>query len=113
MHTGTGPGLSPRTQGAKSGFETVTLSAAEMPSHTHTGTVLASTGEGDRTDPTGAYPARPEEPVQPYGGVSDGSMAAGGVQIGSAGSGQPSTNMPPFLVLRFVIALAGLYPSRN
>ena len=113
MHVGSGPGLTPRSHGQKSGTETNTLNTTQMPSHNHTGTVLSSTAEGDRTDPEGAYPARPEEPLQPYAGTTGGTMAAGGVQIGSVGGGQAVNNMPPFQVVRFVIALAGLYPSRN
>jgi len=113
MHVGSGPGLTPRSQGYKSGTETNTLGTTQMPNHNHTGTVLSSTAEGDRTDPAGAYPARPEEPLQPYAGTTGGTMAAGGVQIGSVGGGQAVNNMPPFQVVRFVIALAGFYPSRN
>jgi len=33
---GTGPGLTPRTQGQRSGSETATVSIAQMPSHNHT-----------------------------------------------------------------------------
>ncbi len=113
MHTGSGPGLSSRPQGQKTGTETNTLSVNQMPSHSHTGTVRSSTAEGDRSDPEGAYPARPEEPLQPYAGTTGGTMAAGGVQIGSVGEGQAVNNMPPFQVVRFVIALAGIFPSRN
>ena len=60
-----------------------------------------------------AYMARPEDPLQPYGGSTGGTMAAGSVQIDPAGSGQPVDNMPPYLVLRFVIALQGIFPSRS
>ena len=113
MHLGNGPGLTPRSLGQKSGSETNTLNANQIPGHSHTGTILSSTAEGDRTDPSGAYPARPEEPLQPYAGTTGGTMAAGGVQVSSSGSGQGVNNMPPFLVLRFVIALAGIYPSQS
>lgn len=113
MHTGSGIGLTPRPQGQKSGTETNTLSSGQMPGHNHTGTVVSSNAEGDRSDPAGAYPARPEEPLQPYAGTTGGTMAAGGVQIGNAGGGQAVNNMPPFLVVRMVIALAGLFPSRT
>jgi microcystin-dependent protein len=30
-----------------------------------------------------------------------------------AGGGQPHNNLPPCLVLNFVIALTGIFPSRN
>lgn len=36
LHSGQGPGLSPRDQGETGGLETVTLTTAEIPSHTHT-----------------------------------------------------------------------------
>ena len=36
VHVGTGPGLSAYRQGQRSGQETVTLTAAEMPAHRHT-----------------------------------------------------------------------------
>ncbi len=112
MHTGTGSGLSPRTQGARSGTETNTLTVGQLASHSHTGTIVAGTAEGDRSDPAGAYPARTEEPMQPYGGAGGGTMAAGSVQIGNNGANQAVNNMPPFLVVRFVIALLGIFPSR-
>jgi len=113
MHTGTGPGLSSRNIGSRTGTEYNTLTTNQLPSHNHGGTVVTSTDEGDRTDPAGAYLARPEEPVQPYAGTTGGSMAAGSIQIDSAGGGQQVSNMPPLLVLNFVIALVGLFPSRN
>lgn len=112
MHVGSGPGLSSRNQGQKFGSENHTLISHQIPGHSHTGTIYSSTDEGDRSDPTGAYPARPEEPLQPYAGTAGGNMASGGVQVSSSGSGQPVDHMPPFQVLRFVIATAGVYPSR-
>ncbi|MBD3756388.1 MAG: phage tail protein, partial [Gammaproteobacteria bacterium] len=35
VHQGSGPGLSPRRLGSKSGAETETLTVNQMPSHTH------------------------------------------------------------------------------
>ena len=112
MHNGTGPGLSSRSIGAKQGTETNTLTESQLASHSHSGTVVTSTSEGDRSDPAGAYPARPEEPVQPYAGSTGGTMAAGSVQTYDAGGGQPVNNMPPFQVITFIVALVGIYPSR-
>ncbi len=113
MHYGNGPGLSSRNLGQKSGTETNTLTVNQLSPHSHSGTVVSSTAEGDRTDPSGAYPARPEEPVQPYAGTTGGTMAAGSVQIGNAGGGQGVNNMPPYQAVNFVIALVGLFPSQN
>lgn len=113
MHAGSGPGLTPRNVGYKSGTESQTLDVINMPSHAHGGTVVTSTSEGDRTDPSGAYLARPEEPFQPYAGTTGGTMAGGSIQTYTEGGGQQFDTMSPFQVLNFVIALVGVFPSRN
>jgi microcystin-dependent protein len=113
MHYGSGPGLTPRTIGQKSGAENETLTVAQLPSHSHSGTVAVSTAEGDRTSPSGAYLARPEEPVQPYAGTTGDTLGAGSVQTYNTGSGQTFDTMNPFIVLNFVVALSGIFPSRN
>ena len=38
-------------------------------------------------------------------------MAAG--LITPSGNSQPHTNLQPFLVVNFIIALQGIFPSRN
>ncbi len=113
MHTGTGAGLSSRQLGTRSGNENTTLNVNNLAPHNHTGTVATAVTEGDRSDPAGAYPARAEEPMQAYAGVAGGTMAPGSVQTDNTGSGLSFSNMPPFLVLRFVIALTGIFPSRS
>lgn len=113
MHYGNGPGLTSRPIGQKSGTETNTLTTSHLPSHSHPATLVSSTDEGDRNDPAGAYPARPEEPVMPYGGTSGGAMAADAVQVGNTGSNSAVNNLPPYQVVGFVIALTGIFPSRN
>jgi microcystin-dependent protein len=112
MHYGAGPGLTSRNIGTKSGAEYHAPSVGQLASHSHTGTVVSSTAEGDRTDPAGAFPARPEEPIQPYAGSAGGTMAGGSVQTDNAGSGTTINHMPPFQTLNFIVALIGLYPSR-
>ena len=113
MHNGSGPGLTSRNIGLKSGNENSNLTPGNLASHSHTGRVVTAATEGDRTDPTDAFMARPEEPVQPYAGASGGTMANGSIQVDNAGSGTSFTNMPPFQVLNFVVALVGIFPSRN
>ena len=113
MHRGSGPGLSPRTVGEVLGIEYNVLTTDQMPNHTHGAHLACATTEGDRSDPTGAFVARTEEPMQPYAGSGGATMAAGSVQIDPAGGVQPVYNMPPSLVMNFVIALVGIYPSRS
>jgi microcystin-dependent protein len=40
-------------------------------------------------------------------------MAANTVTVGIAGSSQPHNNMQPYLGLNYIIAIAGIFPSRN
>lgn len=98
MHHGQGPGLSPRTIGARGGQETVTLTQSEMPSHAHDVLIAGANQNGGGT----GIELRENADI---------SMASGGT--GNAGGGQPHNNMPPFLVMNTCVALVGLYPSRN
>lgn len=111
MHPGQGPGLSSRTIGQKSGTETNTLNSAHLPAHSHSVSPPANAGEGQKVEPDGAYPAAGEEPTKPYAPSSDTSLA--GYATASAGSNQPVNNMHPFQCVLFVIALQGIFPSRN
>lgn len=95
MHDGSGPGLSPRVQGTKSGQESVALTSLEMPAHTHG--VPQAQVRGAGTQVTGVT----------TGGDQGLSATA------AAGASQPHNNMPPFLAVNFCIALVGIFPSRN
>lgn len=111
MHPGSGPGLTPRQLGQKSGTETNTLTASNMPPHSHSVNPPANAGEGQKVEPDAGYPAAGEEPTKPYAPSSDTSLAA--YNTGNAGGGLPVNNMPPFQCVYFIIALVGIYPSRN
>jgi microcystin-dependent protein len=43
IHTGSGPGLSYRNLGAKAGQEAVSLTVSQIPSHTHSNSILVNT----------------------------------------------------------------------
>jgi microcystin-dependent protein len=109
--------------------ESVTLNQLQMPSHTHSASlsnvaVRANNGNGDQADPTGHFPAKanfiqdrnPQE-VRSYAASANTNMAtemfSGQVTIGNTGGNQSHENMPPFQVIPFVIALQGVFPSRN
>jgi len=107
IHAGSGPGLSPRTQGERGGAESVTLTTGEMPPHQHS--QLASGEVADRADPSEALSAVQEAPA--YGPAANlVSMQADTVAV--AGGSQAHENVQPFLCLHFIIALVGIYPSR-
>lgn len=109
--SGTGAGLASRTRGAKFGAESVILSVANMPAHTHAVTVNASDEDGEETDPTGQYLGAAQDDL--YMGSSNTTMAADAVIAGTAGGSTSITNMPPVQVLGYYIALQGVFPSRN
>jgi microcystin-dependent protein len=99
-----GPGLSNYSLGEASGVENVTLNAAEMPAHTHAQPATASDETTNR--PNAAVPARGGV----YASASDGSNLAATT---SAGNNQPHENRQPYLAVNYIIALQGIFPSRN
>lgn len=112
LHPGQGPGLAPRTLGESSGTETVTLLATQMPAHTHG--LNAFNGPGTAGSPTGAVIAAPVSGAtldKAFSASSNTAMSP--ASIGTAGGSQPHDNMPPYRCVNFIIALEGIYPSRN
>ncbi len=119
MHEGTGPGLSPKALGQKSGAETNTLNANQLPSHTHTATTTTNcvVGSGNSNVASGNYWSKDfgSQSGTYNSGPADGTMADGAVTttVAHIGSSQPVNNMQPFQVINYIIALQGLFPSRN
>ena len=121
---GSGPGRYPRYMGQYGGSEDVTLSVANLPSHTHAATTeltlraKCSTGEGDSENPVGNLPATAEEGAPYSTGSAAGDMDGAAVQgtavttIANTGSGQAFDNHSPFQVLNYCICLSGVWPPR-
>ena len=113
MHAGNGPGLSSRRLGERTGAETVTLNASQMAAHAHTWQVADELG--DLTTPANNALAQSPTGRGAYllyeAGVSTATMAP--EVVADAGSGAAHSNMQPALVVNFVIALQGVFPSRN
>lgn len=104
--------LTPVVAGQVLGSETVTLTAAQLPPHTHR--VPAADAVGTSDNPSGTVPAqsrrgRASEAL--YGPAASLVALAPGA-VADAGGGQSHDNMPPYTVLRFAIALAGIFPPR-
>lgn len=102
IHFGSG-----HTLGERAGQESHTLTMQEMAQHSHT--FSASNASPNQGSPsgnmwasnTGAYSsAAPDAVMNP-------------ASISNAGGSQPHTNLQPYLVLNFIIALQGIFPSQN
>lgn len=110
---GQGPGLSNYSQGEMAGTETVTLVTSNLPAHSHTATAAVKAGDQAATDsvPTGNYLADGNQ----YTGTQNTTMKSDmvAVTVNPTGSNAPVNNMPPFLAITYIIALQGIYPSRN
>ncbi|WP_346857049.1 tail fiber protein [uncultured Draconibacterium sp.] len=117
MHPGNGPGLSSRRLGEKGGVENVTLTTAQLPSHSHTGTgtVQSASGQPDESNPAGMVPASLTNGAEGYAETPNGNMKANGVDLTIANNGgnQSHTNVQPFQCVNYIIALVGIYPSRS
>ena len=89
--------------------ENSSLSVAQMPAHTHA--VSATSDPATLTNPTGnlfGSTGGGRRPITPYAGDNNlTTMSA------TSETGGPHPNMQPYLVLTFVIALQGVFPSRN
>ncbi|KMQ59567.1 tail collar protein [Chryseobacterium angstadtii] len=107
---GQGPGLQNYVVGEIGGSETVTLTQQQMPMHNHT--VNAVTAEGNQNTPTGNLPADTKLLDKEYSdATANTNMKA--TMLNTAGGSQPHENRPPFVTLRCIIALQGIYPSFN
>ncbi len=109
MHQGRGPGLTDRRLGQTGGVESVTLSQAQIPSHSHT--LRANQNLGDTDTPGGNSLAAHGRNSQYSTSAPDVSMNSNAITE-TGGSGAHS-NMPPYQVLNYCIALEGMFPSRS
>jgi microcystin-dependent protein len=98
------------TLGERSGEETHTLSAAELPTHTHA--LNASTSQASTNVPANNTVLSASNPQNVYGPASN-PIAMDPSAIGNSGGSQPHTNQQPFLTLSFCIALQGIFPSHT
>ena len=91
--------------GQVGGSENVTLNSNQA-GHTH---LVKATATATTNTAAGNFPAASASNI--YGSPADTTMNPG--IVSQAGGSQPHTNLQPYLVVNFVIALVGVFPSRN
>ena len=94
--------------GEAGGEEDHALSIAELPAHAHS--LGALEADASQLSPAGRLPAHAAEDV--YSRTAK-LVTCHPLAIANAGGGQTHSNMQPFLVLNFVIALQGIFPPRG
>ena len=107
---GQGPSLSNRVIGEQFGSELVTLNINQMPSHNHT--VNAVTSEGNQNLPTNSLPANTKTLDKEYSDANANTTMKA-TMVNPTGGSQPFGVSQPSLGVNFIIALQGIYPSRN
>jgi microcystin-dependent protein len=94
--------------GSKAGEEAHRLTQTEMPTHQHV--VSGTSAPADTGSPTGNFWASGSG-QSPFASSGNTGMAPNAVA--PAGGPQPHENMSPYLTVNFIIALVGIYPSRD
>lgn len=99
LHPGSGPGLSTYRLGQKGGLETTTLTTEQMPSHGH-GINIAEIG----TKESGGEP-------NAIGVLNSSDRSS--TTLSSELNPQPVDVRQPYQAINYIIALQGIFPSRN
>jgi len=103
LHVGNGLNL-----GEAAGQESHTVTMSEMPAHNHV--AQGNSAAGNALAPNSNFLA--DISTKAYGGVANLTTLSPST-VTNAGGSQPHENRQPFLVLNFIIALQGIFPSRN
>ncbi|OJV14651.1 MAG: phage tail protein [Dyadobacter sp. 50-39] len=109
LHVGNGFNL-----GQAGGEVAHTLNINEMPQHTH---VLQAIDNGSAnsnvTDPTGNSFSNSQPSNLYSNAINNNLLSLRPGTVTSVGGSQPHNNMQPYLVINFIIALQGIFPSQN
>jgi microcystin-dependent protein len=106
LHFGSGHQL-----GEVAGSEAVTITQQTMPQHIHF--VQAASVNGDTDFPGNPAPNLLAAANAVMYRAPDNLITLVPSMVSSVGGSQPHTNMMPYLVLNFCIALQGIFPSQN
>jgi microcystin-dependent protein len=105
LGVGQGPGLSDYDLGQPGGAESITLTARQLPNHTHSLTASSDAAAASTPGP-GVLLATANTPIY--------APAQNLVPMAAVGaSAQPHANRQPFAVVNFCIALQGIFPTRD
>ena len=105
---GQGPGLSAYSLGQAGGSEQVTLSQAELPTHSHQAMCTVQTGN---TSGPGGHIWAATTTLTPYSTDISQLQPMSLGAVSQQGGSQPHENVMPYLTINFIISLQGIYPT--
>ena len=111
VQQGQGPGLSQYSLGQMSGSENYTLNITLMPSHNHMCAPMCNSAEGGNATPAAGYMGKTGGDAI-YAAAHD-NTTMGAFPTTPAGGNQAFPLIQPYLAINFIIALEGIFPSRN
>ena len=111
IHQGSGPGLTPRSMGQLAGTETVALTVANLPSHTHQLRADSAIAPLSGSSPSSTFLANSARTSRYASGTANSALSSQAIALQGSGTGHE--NMQPYLALNYCIALAGVFPSRS
>jgi microcystin-dependent protein len=112
LGSGTGPGLADVPLGGKFGAPSAQMTNLNLPQHNHL--MLCDQTSGPNDDPTGGFPGNPGAQTTPtYWSAGPPNATMAPQALAPAGGDQPFSVQNPMLGISFIIALYGVFPSRN
>jgi microcystin-dependent protein len=102
IHMGNGHDL-----GEKAGSSAVTVNIQQLPTHLHA--LMATNTNANVANPANAELARVNNVYTTPSALT----TMNPTSVTSVGGSQAHTNLMPYLVLNFIIALQGIFPSQN
>lgn len=112
VRAGRGPGLSDIRLGQKGGQENVTLTTMNLPSHTHSALSQIPGFQVD-SEIEGEEFTKGNNSFLSVGNSSNTTLNSAKIQINNTGGQQSFYNRNPFLSMKYIIALQGVFPSRS
>jgi len=117
LNSGQGQGLSNYVPGQIQGSESVTLTSVHTPAHNHTVSFSKNAATGITPKPTSGGPlavgVNAQTLLKGLYAKATGTISLLNGTIQPVVGGQPHENRQQYVVLNYIIAWAGLYPSQN
>jgi microcystin-dependent protein len=112
---GTGPGLSAIVAGEAAGSQNVSILVSNMPAHNHL--INAADTGGGVASPKNGFLAQPldasQNPTTLYSAAAAPAATMAPTSVSVSGSGVPVNIQNPYLGINYIIAMEGIFPSRN